>query len=267
MVHSSPPEFIVVAEAEADATIACALADRVFCEDEASPEWLDCDLLDSLRQWVGFEPELNPYRGIQFTEWKSLDALFNKPANRIPRLLRREHPDQRNQFDSPAASKAIRLALKLQIDRPSLQGLLLIRDMDKKDAKERHASLLQARKNAETEQMAVIVGIEVPKREAWVLNGFVCQTAAEKRRLTAEKEKLELDPCLEAHRLNDRQGKDRDIKRVLGVLTGGDQDRERECWEQTPLATLKANGKETGLANYLDEVRTRLLPRLSGPRP
>lgn len=260
MAPSSPPEFIVLCEAQADATIACSLADRVLCEDEQSPEWLEPAILDALRRWVGFDPNES------FTTWSSLPDIANNLALRIPRSLRRESPDQRNQYDYPVARKAILLTIALQKKRPSIRGLLLIRDMDQQE-KERKDSLIKARDDAQPPTLTVVLGMASPKREAWVLNGFRYQSDEERDRLKAEKDKLKFDPCLEVHRLNGRRGEDRDIKRVLAVLTDGNPDRERDCWEQTPLPALRRNGPHTGLAAYLDEVRDRLLPLLSSHQP
>lgn len=47
-MESSLVEFIVFAEAPADQQIACELADRVLCEEEDSPTWLEAYLLDSI---------------------------------------------------------------------------------------------------------------------------------------------------------------------------------------------------------------------------
>jgi hypothetical protein len=256
MVPSSPPEFIVVCEAQADATIACSLADRVLCEDEQSPEWLEPEIWDALRKWSGFGPNES------FTTWSSLPGIVNDPALRIPRFLRRESPDRRNQYDYPVARKAILMAIMLQEKRPSIRGLLLIRDMDQQE-EERKDSLIKARVDAPFSKLTVVLGMASPKREAWVLNGFLCQSDEERERLIAEKEKLKFDPCIEPHRLRGKPGTNRDIKRVLNELTNHDKNRERDCWEQTPLPTLRQNGEHTGLTAYLDEVRNRLLPLLS----
>jgi hypothetical protein len=51
-------------------------------------------------------------------------------------------------------------------------------------------------------------------------------------------------------------------KRVVRVLTGGDADRERMCWQTADLGTLRERGTETGLADFLREVEDRLLPLL-----
>jgi hypothetical protein len=260
MVPSSPPEFIVVCEAQADATIACSLADRVLCEDEQSPGWIEPEILDALRKWSGFGPNES------FTTWSSLPGIFNDPALRIPRFLRRESPDRRNQYDYPEARKAILVAILLQKKRPSIRGLLLIRDMDQQE-EERKDSLIKARVDAQLSQLTVVLGMASPKREAWVLNGFVYMDNEEQTRLDQLQHELGFNPCLEIHRLNGRRGEDRDIKRVLNELTNHDKNRERDCWEQTPLPTLRQNGPHTGLAAYLDEVRDRLLPLLSSRQP
>ena len=76
-MESSPLEFIVVAEARADAQIACELADRVFVEDESSPNWLEEDLLEHLRRWIGME------EGTDFMKWASLKKLASTPGQKF----------------------------------------------------------------------------------------------------------------------------------------------------------------------------------------
>jgi hypothetical protein len=55
-----------------------------------------------------------------------------------------------------------------------------------------------------------------------------------------------------------RDNATRSPKRVLRELCGGDADRERCCWRETLLATLRDRGAENGLGAFLDEVRTLL---------
>lgn len=103
-----------------------------------------------------------------------------------------------------------------------------------------------------------------------MLNGFVCAGQQEEENLEDLCQELELnfDPCLEAHRLrhssHTARSNRRDPKLVVKRLTGGDWDREQECWTQTPLATLRERGVETYLTEFLDEVKNRLLPLIAG---
>ncbi len=111
-----------------------------------------------------------------------------------------------------------------------------------------------------------------PEREAWVLGGFVPGNPEEEKRLKKEVKQLGFDPCVESHRLRGRAGKaagqeKRDIKKIVKRLTGGDWDREKACWEITPLELLEERGRASRLAAYLREIEERLLPLLvSGPR-
>jgi hypothetical protein len=49
---------------------------------------------------------------------------------------------------------------------------------------------------------------------------------------------------------------------VLRVLVGDNPEREERCWKQTPLDTLHERGTQTGLDEYLHEVRQHLVPLL-----
>jgi hypothetical protein len=49
-------------------------------------------------------------------------------------------------------------------------------------------------------------------------------------------------------------------KRVLRELCRNDRERERCCWCDTTLSTLRDRGTENGLADYLHEVRVQFAP-------
>jgi hypothetical protein len=53
-------------------------------------------------------------------------------------------------------------------------------------------------------------------------------------------------------------------KSVLYKLTRNDYSREQQCWEATDLEVLRERGENTGLASYLCEIETWLIPILSG---
>lgn len=62
----------------------------------------------------------------------------------------------------------------------------------------------------------------------------------------------------------------KDAKRVLDELTAGDHERAEHDLVATSLAALRERGEGNGLADYLDEVTTRLAPLLgarSGDAP
>ncbi|HEY8505534.1 MAG TPA: hypothetical protein VIL46_13200 [Gemmataceae bacterium] len=108
--------------------------------------------------------------------------------------------------------------------------------------------------------MSIVVGLAVVEREAWVISGFDPQDDEETARLGAERQTLGFDPRLRSHELtackNDQAV--RSPKRVLRQLSGGNRDRERNCWTNTSLERLRERGSENGLAAYLQEVRDRL---------
>jgi hypothetical protein len=92
-------EIAVVVEAETDAKIVCALADRLLLEE--GPEWIEDHLLPVLRNWSGLE------EGSAFTKWTSIDDLFGQ----FPRLrFRRRASEQKKKPYYATARKAIILA-------------------------------------------------------------------------------------------------------------------------------------------------------------
>jgi hypothetical protein len=159
---------------------------------------------------------------------------------------------------------AARLALLLLASserRPD--AVLLVRDSD--GDSRRREGLEQAR-NDRRWPFPVVVGLAEPKRECWVLAGFDPKSPEETVRLEVSERRLSFHPVREAHRLDARKhGAKNDAKLALEELTQGDMERERVCLEETPLSSLQERGKNTGLTEYLKEVRTRLVPILSGP--
>jgi hypothetical protein len=112
----------------------------------------------------------------------------------------------------------------------------------------------------------IVIGLAHPKRECWVLAGFEPQDDQESRCLSSVCEQLGFDPRHHAERLTHRgSGELRSAKRVLAELTGGDWQRESECWRTADLEVLAARGSGTGLAEYLAEVRRELLPLFTRP--
>jgi hypothetical protein len=235
--------FAVVAEAPADHRIASDLADRVLVD--AIPDWLDEELLPHQRRWV-IEAS-----GTWLT-WKN-----------IRKLARSAGIEAEGFFDGEPAlpdARAARRALRyLRSAIPELKAVMLIRDQD--DQKERRNGLEQARCE-DHEGLEIVIGLAIPEREAWVLSGFEPQDDDERKQLDEERQALGFFPHEQSHELN--ACKDdfapRSPKRVLRVLVGGRHDRESECWTRTSLQVLQLRGTANGLAEFLQEVRTRLAP-------
>src|SRR5271157_1512147 len=230
----------VVCEAPADFQTATELADRVLVQAFA---WMEEQWLDHQRTWI------REWSGVPLT-WKrvkqsALDAGFDAVGF---------FDGERAEPDARAARRAI---LYLQHEIPELAGILLIRDQD--DQPERREGLEQARREARL-PLPVVVGLAVVERECWVTNGFDPLDEAEESRLAAERRTLGFDPRMRSEELTacKNNSATRSPKRVLRVLCGGDPDRERRCWCETPMAILRHRGAENGLGTFLDEVRQEL---------
>ncbi len=233
--------FAVVAEAPADHRTATELADRILID---AIDWLVEDQLPHHREWV---VEVS---GEQLT-WKRIRKLAEAAGIEAEGFFNGEPglPDAR------AARRALRY---LRVTVPELKAVVLVRDQD--DQADRRDGLDQARRE-DHEGLVIVVGLAVVVREAWVISGFEPQDEDERTRLDAERQKLGFFPNERSHELTAKNDTaPRSPKRVLRVLTGGDFDRERRCWNSTSLAQLRERSTENGLVQYLDEVRTRLAP-------
>jgi hypothetical protein len=242
-------EFAVVCEARADQLTACGLADRVLLK---SVDWLETELLDSSRRWRGETPVE------EFLKWA---RVKDRAAERGIKIFGR--------FDDKPDALSARKALLLLSDlEPRPAAVLLIRDSDGYPDRKGGQGLKQAR-DAAPWPFQVIVGVAHPKREAWVLAGFQPWNPEESSRLQSLQERLSMDPIRRSHELAAREhGAKTDIKRALGeLIPDGDEERERRCLQETELEVLEQRGKDNGLAAYLEEVRQRLVPVLSGRAP
>jgi hypothetical protein len=154
-------------------------------------------------------------------------------------------------------------ALLLERELEETRVVLMVRDMDHQP--ERRQGLEQARAFAEKNGVVVLLATPDPKREAWVLAGFEPQDERERGLLAELRRELAFCPCEEPQRLRGRSSlgeATRDIKAVLGRLTQDSWEREAACWRDAPLDFLERRGTDTGLSEYLEELRERLVPRL-----
>lgn len=239
-------DFVVIVEGPDDARIACALADRVIVEE--GPHWLTPHIRDTMRTWTGLR------RDTDFTQWTEVKALAQERGIRNLGFPRSGEPGG---ADLAQGRKAIILHALMK-EKEAL-ALLLVRDTDA-DRQSRH-DLEEARRQPRTpEWLTVVIGVAHPKREAWVLNGFQPETEGEQEALAELRQELGCDPRTDAHTLTaSATGAQNNAERVLGELIDSDE-RERRCWEETELATLRGRGEETGLTAFIDEVEERLIP-------
>ncbi len=210
--------ILVVVEAEADFRIASVLADRVFRE-KAEP-WV-AENLDALREWFGFFPES------KFVCWKALHSVEGEMfEGKIPRMLGHLNGEPLGS-DGVLARRVLQMAKLAAQKTPSLKGILLMKDVDTHNQAKKQRDALERVRQSEEGAFAVVLGLANPKREAWVLNGFVLESEEEKTQHTELKKQLGFDPCTEAHRLrtvshSSTKEQARDVKNVLEGLTGGD---------------------------------------------
>ena len=248
-----PFAFAVVCEAAADFRTATGLAERIIREHV---DWVNDHLLATCPLWLGAD-QTRPY--LLWTEVPKLASDAGIPPIHGHFDGRPAEPDART------ALRALRL-LKLRNAGRPLDGVLLIRD-DDRDTR-RRTGLEQGRVAEPDLRDRVVIGLAHCKRECWVLAGFDPSGSEEERLLKAVRDEFGFDPRTRAHDLTAKHDTDkRSAKRVLGVLTQGNTDREAACWKEAPLATLRERGRESGLVEFMDEVISRLIPLFASRHP
>lgn len=245
-------EVLVLCEAGADYETATQLARRV-AEERGSLT----GPLESVLRWRGIASETS------FTALSSLKRESQAAGLRLPRYLGHVKGAPQK-HDAALARRGVLIARQLQGSGPEI-ALLFVRDLDSRP--DRLQGLEQARDEATDKGVKMILATPDPEREAWVLAGFVPGNPEEEERLKREVRRLGFDPCVEAHRLRGdvrRSAQEkRDIKKTLERLVGDDRNREKACWEVTPLDLLEERGRISRLAAYFQEIERRLLPLLS----
>jgi len=240
--------LVVVCEADADRRLATSVADRVLCGEV---EWIDSESLDLHRRWQGLE------EGSSYLKWHQVKTLARQYGLSI-----------RGQFDGePGApdARAARLALQLlMVSGRQPDAVVLLRDSDGQE--DRRTGLEQARRSGSW-PFPIAIGLAHLNRECWILAGFEPQNEAEQARLAGLQEELGFDPRLRSGSLRGKPGELRHAKLVLERLVGNDPEREEACWTGCDLESLRARGSATGLAEYLDEVRERIVPIFGVPVP
>lgn len=239
--------FAVVSEAHADFLIATELADRVLVE---AVDWLDESLLDSQRRWLGEHPPSSALT------WNSIPGRARETGIRV-----RGHFDGASAL--PDAKAARRAVLYLLSQIQELEAIVLIRDADGQI--ERQHGLEQARRQT-PQAIPIVVGVAIPERESWVISGFEPENEQEEAVLDTERQKLGFDPRSRSEELTAGSENTalRSPKRVLHAITQGDRVRESRCWTETAIAVLRQRGTKNGLDRYLNEIRSLLVPLITG---
>jgi hypothetical protein len=249
-------EFIVIVESGADARTATKLAELVLQEKF---DWLDDDILQHCFQWTGLE------EGTEFSCWRDITKIIDNAKSQIKykpsRFIGHHSKSVPLKADGAASIKVLNLVRFLQRIR-QIKAVIFIRDLDNQP--ERKEGIEQARSEHinKTPKLEIVIGAADPKREAWVLNGFIPSNQQEKQIIEEIKNKLSFDPSIESHRLRATSEKEperiRNVKVVVEQLTGNDMEREKQCWEETNLKHLRERGVDTGLTDYIQEVEQRL---------
>ena len=233
---------VVVSEGQADQRTACTLADRVLCEQSS---WMERESLDSVRDWSGLHADTS------FISWSGMKREARE------RSIRQHGPfaGEPGALDARAARRAL---LVIESDREETAGVLLIRDSDNR--LERRRGLNQARECGRW-SFAVAIGVAHPKRECWLLAAYQPGDEHDAARLGKLRRELGFDPCTASHELtaSDDSAK-RSAKRVLRALCGDDPDEAEAGLDAIALEMLRERGQHNGLAEYLAEIKARLLP-------
>jgi hypothetical protein len=243
MSGSAAYTFAVVCEAPADLRLVADLADRVFCHEV---EWIDPESLDLHRLWRGLELKDS------HLEWHWVRRIAKEQHLGGPHGHFKEKPGT---LDAAMARKAL-LLLSDATNPPD--AVVLVRDTDGRE--ERRRGLMQAR-DVKPWPFEIVLAVAHTKRECWVLAGFDPCSESEENVLAELRRELGFDPRVQAVELTAAApNAPRNAKRVLDRLIGGNRDREADCWMTSDLEILAERGQLTGLADYLNEVRERLVP-------
>jgi len=110
--------------------------------------------------------------------------------------------------------------------------------------------------------------IASPEIEAWLIAAFSPQTETEADALAIVRQRIGFDPRFHPEKLTSKRPEDKkDAKRVLDEISGDDPDRVKESWDSAPLDDLIDRGKDCGLADYIGDVRSQLIPAVVGIAP
>lgn len=259
--EKSVVEFIVIVESSADARTATKLAERVLTEQI---DWLEPDMIKHIFNWSGLQQDT------EHSCWKDINKILESLkllGVKVPRYIGHSKDQSKFRADGAASLKVLNLVRYLQRTR-QIRAVIFIRDLDNQP--ERREGLEQARSEHinQQPQLQIVIGAANPKREAWVLNGFI-PSNQEERILQEMRTQLNFDPCIESHRLRssswEQPDRIRNSKVVVEQLTGNNMERERQCWEDTSLALLRERGIYTGLTDYILEVEQLLAPIILSP--
>lgn len=248
-------KLVAFCESAGDFRLVSGLVDRVL--RESGPAWVvdGLETPEVIRTW---QPD---GLGRAYFDVHRLDTYVDKLKVRVLHGHFDGRPGGAGALMARTAFLIVRALHRQAPDEP-IEAIVLVWDVDVQ-SENRPAGVKAARDEARRwAPFQIICGFPDPEREAWVLAGFEPCDDDEQTCLEALRRELGFSPVLQAVELRAKQpGHPRDIKRVLRELTRGDHEREERCWTEPALETLRARGKDTGLAAFLAEVDEILVPR------
>ncbi|MBE9187993.1 hypothetical protein IQ270_25960 [Microcoleus sp. LEGE 07076] len=247
-------EFVVIVESSADARTATKLADRILVQ---KIDWLEPEMLQHLYQWSGLEAETDN------SCWKNIDDITKRLADKFKFPTIRSNGKFKS--DGQSANKIIKLISFIQYkQKREIKAVIFMRDLDNQPERKKHIDQVRSEHINQQPKLAIIIGTANKMREAWVLNGFIPFNREEEQLLQEITTQLTFNPCNESHKLRSNSltepDRMRNPKAVVEKLTGGQMEREQQCWEETNLEHLREKGVQTGLTAYINEIEERLIP-------
>jgi hypothetical protein len=245
----------VAAESMGDLSWVCGLADGILCHDI---KWVESELIDSYRTWCGHDGRT----------WMDLHRASDEARAKGLRCY--GHFEGEPGAVDAHMFRAIFLLFWNEDVQPDV--VVVSRDADGDDERvhgfnqaARGLSVLGAIRRW---PFSIVGAIARPELEAWLIASFSPRTAEEEDALATVRQRIGFDPRLHPERLTSKKPQDKkDAKRVLDEISGEDQDRVKESWASAPLDDLIERGKACGLADYIGDVRSTLVPAVAGTAP
>lgn len=232
----------VVCEAPADRITITTLAERVIRE---AATWIEPEAIGDYVEWRGFrrsEPHL---------EWTEVP----KHATELGLVVRFRNVAPLH----PYAQNALRAIRVLAVAPDRVDAIIMVPDSD--TDRDRLKGLEQARDSARG-ALPIVVGLAHTKRECWHICGFEPESDEERTLVAEVGSEVGFDVFSRSEELTAKHAATTDkrsAKRVLSKLCG-DHERQLRCLTALPLATLKTRGANNGLAHFLEQLETHLVP-------
>jgi hypothetical protein len=238
----------VVCEAPADRITITTLAERVIRE---AATWIEPEAMGDFVEWRGFR------RGEPHLEWTAL----KQHAEELKLVIRFRNVQPLH----PYSQNALRAIRVLAVAPDRVDAIVMVPDSDTDT--DRLKGLEQAHDYAR-EALPIVVGLAHTKRECWHICGFEPENDEECKLLTALGSEVGFDVLNRSDELTAKHSATTDkrsAKRVLAALCCGNSERELRCLTALPIAKLKERGAKNGLAHFLEQLETHLVPLFAPP--